>query len=844
MYKQINHGIDSILALKRGVDALADTVKVTLGPKGRPVIIETAYGDSILTKDGVTVAQNVSLKDPLENQGAKLVKNVTLKTNDLAGDGPQPLWAKVLTPDGFIAMGDIKKGDIICGTNGSVQQVEDVYDKGVKKLYKVTLTDGRSVECSSDHLWTVTTEWGMEKTLTTAEMSIKLFRDSENSRGHRYFIKNTTAFFNERDLMIDPYTLGVLLGDGSLSGTGSIELSLGLKKRHVIGKLILPEGTETNTKEYHNYIRIKLNGRSIKDALTSLGLYGSKSGTKFIPDEYLLSSYQQRKALLRGLLDTDGHINSRGLFEFSTISAVLAEDFTALCRSLGIPLNVSLHRRKDGEGSYSKTPIYRISELKGYKYGTPIHSIENLWKETDMRCIKVTNEDHLYITDDFVLTHNTTTSAVLAQAIISEGVKLVSGGTNGQTLKKGIDKASKAIVEALKGLSVEVTDDLLVNIASISANDPEIGKVVADALIQVGKNGTLTVEDGNTAGIKTEFVEGLRFDRGFISPYFAFNRADGCILNNPLIFVTDKGIADQDTAVTVVEKAMAEGKRDILIIAETVEGEALNTLVAGYLQGKINVCAVKAPGFANHKKELLLDIAAISGSKLISDESGKDINSLEFSDYGSADKVVITKDTATIIGGHGKKEDIATRISTLENEKESANSEFEKERLRERIAKLSGGIGVIKVGAATEIEAKEIKHRIEDAIRATQAAREEGILPGGGVALIRAAKNVKTEFTADEIIGAGILSRAIEAPLRTIADNAGQEGGYIVRKVQEYSGNVGYDAMNNRLVDDMVKEGIIDPTKVTRLALENAVSIAAGILSSGASMTTIQDEVK
>lgn len=525
MYKQIDRGISSLLALKRGVDELADTVKVTLGPKGRPVILETAYGASILTKDGVTVAQNILLKDPVENQGAKLVRDVTSKTNDVSGDG-------------------------------------------------------------------------------------------------------------------------------------------------------------------------------------------------------------------------------------------------------------------------------------------------------------------------------TSTSAVLTQAIISEGVKSISGGVNGQTIKTGIDKASKAIVEALVKSSVPVTDESLVNIASISANDKEIGQVVADAMLKVGTDGALTVQDTHAVGMTTEIVDGMRFDRGHssTSPFFTINQKDGeSVLNNPLIFITDKGINSESTALEIVEKMLKDGQRDILIIAESVEGEALSLLVGGYLQGKIKACAVKAPGFADHKREILLDIAAVTGGTLISDSLAKGLDTFEIADCGTATKVIISKEETTIIGGAGK-DILKERIETLKNSLETTQTEFEKERTKDRIAKLSGGVGVIKVGANSELEAKEKKHRIEDAIRATAAARESGIVAGGGIALIRAAQTADySALSGDDLIGANILIKAIESPLKTIAENAGQDGSYIVKKVQEHTGNVGYDAMNNKLVPDMILEGIIDPTKVTRLALENAVSAASGILSSGAVVTVIKE---
>ena len=843
MNKDITFGEDARKKLASGVDKLANAVKATLGPKGRNILIDTGFGAPMVTKDGVTVAKNVDLKDPIEKLGANLVKEVASKTNDLAGDGPQPMWAKILTPTGFITMGEAKPGMTICGTDHSMQQIVEVFDKGVKELYRVTFTDSRTVECSKDHLWAVTTNWGTENVLTTEELSKDFIKVKDGFYHHKYYVKNTVSAFVEKDLPIDPYTLGVLIGDGSLSGTGSIELSLGLKKRHIIGKLLLPEGTTTSTKEYHNYIRIKLNGSEIKDSLESLGLYGSKSGTKFIPEDYLFSSLEQRQALLRGLLDTDGHINTRGLFEFSTISPQLANDFAALCRSMGMALNFSLHERKEGE-SYSKTPICRISQLKGYKYGTPIHSIESTGEYTEMRCIKVSNDDHLYITDDFVPTHNTTTATVLAQALISEGIKFVSAGANPLALKRGMDKAAQAIVEGIKTLSKPVKGDDIAKVASISANDEAIGQIVAKAMDEVGKEGIIMVEDSQTAEITTEIVKGFRIDRGYISPAMITDESGNGVIENPLILVTDKGISKVEDFVKIMEALQSTGQNKLVIFADEVEGVALASIALNIKMGNIHCIAVRGPSFGNKRRAYLEDISTLTGAVFFSDETGRSIESIKGEDFGKSEKVEATKDHTTIINGQGSKEAIDLRVVMLKTALEDTKSPMDRDYLTERIAKLSGGIGVIRVGAGTETEAKEIKHRIEDAICATRSAVEEGIVAGGGVAIIRAASGINLNLTGDEELGSKIVMQAIEWPLYWIATNAGKNGGSVVDKVKTLKGNAGYNAANDTYVDDMIAEGIIDPAKVTRCALEHAVSAAVMFLTTEGVISIEPEEKK
>ena len=445
----------------------------------------------------------------------------------------------------------------------------------------------------------------------------------------------------------------------------------------------------------------------------------------------------------------------------------------------------------------------------------------------------------------------TTTATVLAQAMVHEGMRNVAAGANPMQLKKGIDIATRAAVEYIKTLSTPVQGrDDIANIASNSAADREIGNLIADVMEKVGKDGVITVEESRGLGFETEYVEGMEFDRGYISAYFVTN-AERMIaeVDDPYILITDKKISAVADILPVLEKLLQTGRKDFVIIAEDVEGEALPTLVVNRLRGTINVLAVKAPGFGDRRKEMLRDIAILTGGQVLSEELGRRLDSATVQDLGRARRVVSTKDDTTIVEGRGDEAAIKGRINEIRAQIETTTSDFDKEKLQERLAKLSGGVAVIKVGAATETELKEKKHRVEDALSATRAAVEEGIVPGGGVALINAAKaldDIKAE--GDVRTGVQILRRALEEPLRGIAANAGQDGAVIIAQVrqrQEQEGNlnIAYDVLANDF-GDMLAKGIIDPAKVTRSAVENAASIAAMILTTDALISDKPEENK
>lgn len=445
----------------------------------------------------------------------------------------------------------------------------------------------------------------------------------------------------------------------------------------------------------------------------------------------------------------------------------------------------------------------------------------------------------------------TTTATVLTQALVNEGLRQTTMGVNVMAVRNGMEHASVDVVEALKGLSTPISGvDEIKQVAAISAEDVELGEKIAETIDKVGKDGVVTVEESQSFGIETEFTEGMQFDKGYVSPYMVTNpeRMES-EFKDAHILITDKKIASVSEILPLLEKVAATGKKELVIIADDVEGEALATLVVNKLKGGFSVLAVKAPGYGDRKKEILADIAITTGGTVIMEEVGLQLETVELEQLGKADRVVATKDTTTIVGGAGAKADITNRVDALKAQLDQASSKFDKEKLSERIAKLSGGVAVIRVGAATETEMKYLKLKIEDAVNATKAAIEEGIVPGGGTSLARAAAMVEAELgkkkdlSAEELIGYSIVLKALEAPVKQIAANTGKlSGDVVVERIKEMGGNAGYDAAKGEMVKDMIKAGIIDPVKVERSGVQHAVSAAAILLTTEAAIADKPEE--
>ena len=440
----------------------------------------------------------------------------------------------------------------------------------------------------------------------------------------------------------------------------------------------------------------------------------------------------------------------------------------------------------------------------------------------------------------------TTTATVLAQALVAEGLKNVTAGSNPMAIKRGIDVAADSVIESLKSQSKDLPDSTqIANVATISSNDDlEIGEKIAEAMEKVGKDGVITVEDSKTAETYLETVEGMQFDRGYLSPYFMTN-SDSMVseMEDPYILIHDKKVSNMKDLLPLLEKVVQTGK-SVMILAEDVEGEALATLVVNKLRGTFKVLAVKAPGFGDRRKAMLEDIAVLTGGTVISEDAGYKLENATLEYLGTAKRVVSDKDNTTIVGGNGEPDSIKARINEIKVQIEKTTSDYDREKLQERLAKLSGGVAVINVGAATEVEMKEKKARVEDALHATRAAVEEGIIPGGGVALLRAVESLKkVKVDAEQAVGVDIMTRALEAPIRQICANAGMEPSIVVQKVREGKGDFGIDARNGEYVK-LFEAGIIDPTKVARVAVQNAASIAGMILTTEAAVTEIPEEEK
>jgi chaperonin GroEL len=446
----------------------------------------------------------------------------------------------------------------------------------------------------------------------------------------------------------------------------------------------------------------------------------------------------------------------------------------------------------------------------------------------------------------------TTTSTVLAHAIVNEGLKALAAGFNPMLLKHGIEQATEEVVKSLKKMATKIdTRDEIASVATNSAADAEIGNLIADVMDKVGKDGVITVEESKSMQFETEFVEGMQFDRGYISPYFITDAEHmEAVISDAYILINEKKISAAQDIVPILEKLVQLGKRELVIIAEDIDGEALATLVLNKLRGMLNVLAVKAPGFGDRRKAMMQDIAALTGGTVISEETGRKLETITIQDLGRAEKVSADKENTTLIGGKGKKGDIEGRIKEIRVEIDKSTSDYDKEKLQERLAKLSGGVAIIRVGAATETEMKEKKHRVEDALSAARAAVEEGIVPGGEISLINAADaldKIKGD-TEEAQVGINIVKKALEAPIRKLSDNAGKDGSVIIdgvrRKAKELKNkNIGYNVLTDKFTD-MIKDGVIDPVKVVRGALENAASIASMILTTEVLITDMPEKDK
>ena len=882
MAKEIKYNVEAREFLKEGVDALSNAVKVTLGPKGRNVIIDKKFGAPQVTKDGVTVAKEVELEDAIPNMGAQMVKEVASKTNDDAGDGtttatvlaqamigvglknvtaganPMDLkrgidkavgvvvdslkkqsqtvgtdFAKIeqvatisANNDGTIgkliaeAMGKVNKEGVITveeakGTETHVDVVEGMqFDRGYISAYFIT--DTEKMEAQLDKPYILITDkkistmkelMGVLEPVAQSGRSLLIIAEDVDGEALSALVVNklrgtlkiaackAPGFGDRRKEMLEDIAV--------LTGATVISTDKGMKIEDANLSVLGTAEKVTLNKENTTIV----DGAGSKDAIAAR-VAQIRAGIEAATSDYDKEKLQERLAKLAGGV------------------AVLY---------VGAATEVEMKEKKDRVDDALAATRAAVEEGivpgGGVAYIRAVEveledAIPNMGAQMVKEVASKTNDD---------AGDGTTTATVLAQAMIGVGLKNVTAGANPMDLKRGIDKAVGVVVDSLKKQSQTVGTDFakIEQVATISANnDGTIGKLIAEAMGKVNKEGVITVEEAKGTETHVDVVEGMQFDRGYISAYFITDTEKmEAQLDKPYILITDKKISTMKELMGVLEP-VAQSGRSLLIIAEDVDGEALSALVVNKLRGTLKIAACKAPGFGDRRKEMLEDIAVLTGATVISTDKGMKIEDANLSVLGTAEKVTLNKENTTIVDGAGSKDAIAARVAQIRAGIEAATSDYDKEKLQERLAKLAGGVAVLYVGAATEVEMKEKKDRVDDALAATRAAVEEGIVPGGGVAYIRAVEALETlkGDNEDQTTGIQIVKRAIEEPLRQIVTNAGGEGSVVVNKVKEGKGAFGYNARDDRY-EDLLKAGIIDPTKVSRVALENAASIASMFLT-------------
>ena len=844
----------------------SDVVGSTLGPGGRSVIIERQEEGlpPMVTKDGVTVFKNLGFDSASAHVLMEAARESAQRTAADAGDGPQPLWSEILTPTGFVKMGDIRPGMRICGTNGSIQEVVEVFHKGQKEIVKVTFSADRVVECCEDHLWSVTTSWGKTEVLPLKEIMKDYKSISEVGHDqHKYYTPRTEVELGSKNqkLPLDPYLVGLLIGDGSLGDSGTIELSLGLKKEHILEKLVLPEGIEARSRydDKKHYFRVKIvgktpDGRSIRDFVDQIGLRNSKSDTKFIPQDYLLSSRKNRTALLQGLIDTDGHINVRGSFEFSTVSPQLAKDFIFLGRSLGKTLNSWTYHRKEGDDAYGKKDVYRVTETKGRLYGNAIQNIERTGKFTEMRCIKVSNPDNLYITDDFIVTHNTTTGTILAEAIVRHTMAYCKANpkVSPQRVVRLLEKTFKETIEPsirAKAMPTSLNDEagrnLLLSVAKVSANgDIDLAKAVLDCFDLCGDDGNVTlIEASGPSKYVVDHLDGFPINKGYDDVgkfYQVFINDIGrqvVALNKPVYILYHGRLSDIYTALTLFEKigeaaATGEFSHNVVFVATGFSEIVLAHLATNFQDARTpNIYPLVAPlsPMATSQYDFLADLAALTGGTIF-DPLNAPLENAELNQLGHSDFFESARYRSTVLG-FTDEEAVLNRADQLKTLLASGSmAQLDTMLVQERLGKLTGGIAQLRIVGASAGELREKRDRAEDAICAVRGALKNGALPGGGWTLLR---------LRDELTNLGVpvlietLGKALQEPIDRLFSNAGytaEERDEVTKSMK--AEKVVYDLLEGKFVDP-VAGGVLDSVPAVLEAIRNSLSIASQIGTCG-----------
>lgn len=840
--KIIKHGSNTQKEVINGVVEAVDAIKTTLGPSGKCVAISDPFGIPNITRDGVSVSRSISFKDPLKNMGAVLIKNAASKTEEASGDGPQPLNAKILTPNGWTTMGKIKIGDIICGTNRTTQEVTGVYPKGRKTLYKVLFEDNREVSCCEDHLWTVKDG----ESMTT--LPLKTLIETGNFKGGKgskeYLVPRTRIEFSKKDLPIDPFLFGIILNNMEcIKNNTVIKLSINkefdserLRKRIINAKL--PENIKIKVsgiysqEDSSDYIFIKFEQvDTTKESIqTVVKKLINLSNERYIPESYIYSPEADRISLIRGII-TNGYTENDISCEFVTSNSKLVNDIKEILIGLGVKFN------EESDDTYKLFRLHIFKEI--VDSWIKIVGVKKTSKEVEMQCIKVSNKDELYITDNYVVTHNTSTCSILTKEMVLRGQKALNTGSNVNEIKSGMMKAEKWVLDYISKNSTPIEGDLekIRRVATISANnDPEIGNLIVECMNKIGIDGVITAEFSNGLDTVVDVTKGMVYNRGWSSPQFVTSPAEGkCIMENPYIIVVGEKISSVNQILPLMNQLMGTG-RPFLFVVDDMDTVVETTLIMNCLNGAIRTCVVKGIDFGDSRKASMADIAVFTGGNFITPENGIDITQATLEDLGSANKVVISRDTCIIYEGYGNPDEIAERVNILKQRlADPTCSDYDKNKFTKRIANLSGGIGIIRAGGISEVEKTNKKATIEDAILASKSAIEEGCCCGGGYMYYKASIDIKKDktfwksLTDEEKEGANIVVNSLPIIMKTVAENAGVSGDIVLEKVKSSKPGIGFNA-KTRKYSDLSKDGVLDSVKVLRSALENAISTASMIL--------------
>lgn len=805
--------------LLKGINENADVVKKTLGAKGKNVmLIDSMRLSNRITKDGVSISRKISLPDAVENAGSEIVKNAAEKTLSEAGDGPQPLYSKVLKPTGWTTMGQLKVGDEICGTNGSTQTVTEIYPKGQKEICKVIFSNGQEVECCEDHLWNVTIDNNKEKTIPLFEIIQKgLKRNKINNYSQATsYVKTTQVDFKETEkLKMDPLLVGLLIGDGSLCEKSSIELSLAIGQEKILEEVNLPEGIEYNTKidNIKNYSRVKFrrienNGSTMHDFVEKLGLLNKTSIDKYIPKEYLYSSLDNRLRLLQGLTLTDGHINKRGLLEYSTISQTLAMDVLELLRGLGKQVNFRKKIRKQG-ASYSQKPIYVITELKGYKNGLKIKDIIKTGEYTEMMCIKVSNPDHLYITNDYVVTHNTTTTTILTQSMCNSMVKEINLGKDSNALCADLKKDLNDVREFIKSKSKKIENtEQIRQLAMVSSNsDNEIADILKEIYDNIGFEGSIDVRESDSLETNYEVVKGFTLpNTGYSTHLFVNNTAKNRVelFNSKVLIFNGKINNVSNELINILDMNLSSNDdvTPLVLIVHDIEDYILGNVMASLSDGMVrDVVVVKSNLIHNNRANRFKDACAFLDAEYSETSYGK---------LGFCERIIIEKDNTVFINGRG---DVKKYVQNLKKELVK-NKDLE---TKDRIFRIESKAAVINVGGKLQDEIGEKKDRIDDAVLAVKSAIEEGFCAGGSSTYIFANKELELRTE--------VMKNALISCYAQLMTNANKEPYFIMKTITDKEYGYAYNVSTSE-VENFLEKGIIDSTKVLRVSLENSVHTA------------------